>query len=362
MKRSKSSRNSKPLYRERRRRSGSSKGKPSETMLQELIFALWMIISIVFLIIFFNINQPYAAYGVITAIVYYSFIWICCSGDLHHEHGFKIVALFGFLLLIPQFLGFWFLYARDRESNASFGESPCGKSSCSSKVGVDVTDTYNPNGWPSQTPPFMYCPHSHCRWADVNGESIIGYDEIPDATIDEDNINYTLPCTEGDESCAHLATQLKADYLDPGKGIPGGWFRGVTTLETDFCPGVDPFKAHPVTSILGYGKHVCAVCSNYMYKNYKALFPVIAASTCSQDEDNYWCELCVPFSLYQTQHDRWLSWVLYVTHICTCILLILGRGMMVNRKVMDEYNREYQEERVEGETFSELDVEKQYHK
>lgn len=193
------------------------------------------------------------------------------------------------------------------------GYSLCGLSSCSSDP-YQIIYPYNANGqlfdyaydplvWgncPVLLEPDYTIMTNWCRWGDVNGLPIQGYEEnylgLP---------NYSLPCTAG-VGC--VPTTRPQDYPDPGIGLANG-FLHASSINTAFCPGNNYTQ----------GEIICSRCSDYFYR--AGVLPQEVNCGLAQNSD-FWCWVFCPGASvtgkekFDTASLKQKSIMLYVTIWC----------------------------------------------
>jgi hypothetical protein len=288
----------------------------SKMKIRNLVIWLYISFSVTIICTLYLIQGTQAATTLIPILALWLLVWLS-SGGVKSYDGQKVIFTYGLILILLELLiGLWFWHLADL-SDPSSPNSPIGKSSCASEVGPSFSLPYNPNGWYSKGPAYMFCPIKGGHWASVSNRNFTGYHASTGVEID-----LSRPCLTTDTSCEFLATLRPQDYQsDLGSGISGGWLLGSTTLEKEPCPGVDRTAHDPITGTNGAGRHVCATCSMYMMLRGMEDLGIGLCNGVAH-ADNPYCFLCEDVSLHQSLVQRkWTSY-LYFAHL-------IGGGVLV---------------------------------
>ena len=102
---------------------------------------------------------------------------------------------------------------------------------------------------------------THCRWAESTGEAIKGYTLRSGTTL----INYQEPWDDRHPELIGqgYATQRARDYPDKGTGLAFGWAPATRVSHFSLCPGNILTETRAGDGTIGYGREICATCSQY---------------------------------------------------------------------------------------------------
>ena len=161
-----------------------------------------------------------------------------------------------------------------------YGNSPCGKSSCSRTEIIADKNTqnyetiYNPAGWfptgdfhsydTMGTTDYVFCDFDQCLWAEDN-------------LLETQFYSQRSPCTTSalkSTTVPKLMTSKQSDYPNPSRGILGGYNPCETNPQEISCPGnVDTSDNDGKRFKEGSARKVCSVCGHYK-NSYKAILGI----------------------------------------------------------------------------------------
>lgn len=213
------------------------------------------------------------------------------------------------------------VFAQQMVSWFPLASLPCGRSSCLNLAEEQPFVTkipYHPLGQYSLShhPYYSFCPIPRCRWADTTGEAIQGYPELeddptlPDTSGPSCNTLVTSPTSS--PTCAYLATTNGKDYMDLGKGLRLGYYPGVVSTDTAFCPMIDPGALQPDNVTHGRGVEVCSTCTHYLSRVKPDLFPIPTRQCPMAAGDDSLCFICKDLSIAMGETELGVAFFLLV--------------------------------------------------